>query len=153
MGRFFDKTRFVFCNENEAKEIINEVKKTSDYYVGKGDFSFTCSEYDNINKGIIVSYSKRNDSFDDFQCLSDKYKTLIMEYDEEKYYTNDVNHEVFPKYIVDGKNFNSVDEIINRYSEKANWGDEVIDEMRNDFEVLKDYLSDEGVWIEEVFEK
>ena len=153
MSRYFDKERFIFCNEDEAKEIVNEVIETSDCYGGKGDCSFMYSEYDNINKGIRVSYSKRNDSYDDFYRLDTRYKTLFIAYDEEYYYTNDIQHIIFPKYIVDDDEYKNINDVINRYMEEAKWNDEEIKEMRNDSNLFMENVAFElGVSVDEVLD-
>lgn len=154
MSTYFDKTKFVFCNENEAKAIANDVEKLNNYYKGKADYTYYCEAYDDSNKGIIVGYSKRNSSYDDFSYLDSKFKTLYIVYgDGDDSYTNDYNHVIFPKYIVDGDEFKNADEIINHYREKANWSDDEVEQFKTNFALLRDCLElDLDLLVEEIYD-
>lgn len=116
MSVYFLKSRFVFCTKEEAKKIANEVNNLNEFYKDKADFNYSCDEYDEAKKGFMLSISKRNNFYDDFGYLDSEYKTYYTVYEDfivDYYtgYTNDYNHEVFPKYIVNDKEFFNLDEL------------------------------------------
>lgn len=154
MSKYYNKTYFVYCTREEAKKFKDEVEKLNNFYKGKEDYCYYVKDYDDVNNGIEIGYSKRNCQDDDFRYLVWKYKTYYIVYgDGDKNYTNDYNHEIFPKYIIDGKDFNNIDDIIDYYREEANWNDEEVEEFKLNFESLRDYLCYVlGVDVEENFE-
>lgn len=154
MSKYYNKTYFVYCTREEANKFKDEVEKLNNFYKGKEDFCYYVKDYDDVKKGIEIGYSKRNCQEDDFRYLVWKYKRYYIVYgDEDKSYTNDYKHEIFPKYMIDGNDFKNVDEIIEHYREEANWNDEEVKEFKLDYESLRDYLRYVlGVDVEEVYD-
>lgn len=115
MSIIYNKEMFVFCSEAESKGIIGFVNNLSSKAESEGmecRYDYGC--YDTTHKGIMISYQKRNNHLNDFVPIEAKYRTLWMSIgDGDCSYTNDVEHEIFPMYILESIGFNSVFELTN----------------------------------------
>lgn len=119
MSYIYSKYVFIFCSEDQASDIINQVEELSDNAKAQNiECRYDYDPYDRNRGGIMVSYQKRNDKTDDYRHIESKYRTLWMTLgDGDESYTNDFDHEVFPKFIMDGIDYRSGQEITNALEE------------------------------------
>ena len=119
MSYIYSKYVFIFCSEDQASDIINQVEELSDNAKAQNiECRYDYDPYDRDRGGIMVSYQKRNDKTDDYRRIESKYRTLWMTLgDGDESYTNDFDHEVFPKFIMDGIGYHSGQEITNALEE------------------------------------
>ena len=98
---------------NAIKSYADSLKKNY-----KDDVSVNIFDYDTKHSGIEASYAQWNANYNCFSPLEEQYRTLTFYLgDGDDSWTNDKDHIVFPKYLLEGIEVMSDDELMAKLKE------------------------------------